>query len=254
MSFWSCLINHFVEYFLKGREISSVEGSKVTDLNHNISVYNIILKKMVKQDWMIPSSLIMLIIVATTNTEQCQIVLLNRCKAVYQEALRSSSKGEEGHCYRLQKMVTCLASNPNCGGELIEKFRYWMAQMAMMDKTLNICKDIRYENLKRVVQDTDVAKTHRQLDDVEFDSFEECAVSVHKQCVLYYVTLLMNDHKICGDAEKLNKCYDLKSKFSDCQAKIIKHYASMADTVAKRVIHLLNDYDRPLCVSQMELK
>ena len=74
------------------------------------------------------------------------------------------------------------------------------------------------------------------------------------QCVLYYVTLLMNDHKICGDAEKLNKCYDLKSKFSDCQAKIIKHYASMADTVAKRVIHLLNDYDRPLCVSQMELK
>ena len=72
------------------------------DLNHNISVYNIILKKMVKQDWMIPSSLIMLIIVATTNTEQCQIVLLNRCKAVYQEALRSSSKGEEGHCYRLQ--------------------------------------------------------------------------------------------------------------------------------------------------------
>ena len=53
-----------------------------------------------------------------------------------------------------QKMVTCLASNPNCGGELIEKFRYWMAQMAMMDKTLNICKDIRYENLRRVVQDT----------------------------------------------------------------------------------------------------
>ena len=65
-------------------------------------MYNTILKKMVKQDWMIPSSLIMLVIVATTNTEQCQIVLLNRCKAVYQEALRSSSKGEEGHCYRLQ--------------------------------------------------------------------------------------------------------------------------------------------------------
>ena len=49
-------------------------------------------------------------------------------------------------------MVTCLAGEPNCGGELIEKFRYWMVQMAMMDKTLEICKNIEYNALKSVVQ------------------------------------------------------------------------------------------------------
>ena len=51
-------------------------------------------------------------------------------------------------------MVTCVASEPKCGGELIEKFRYWMLQIAMMDSILGTCTDIDYNALKIVVQDS----------------------------------------------------------------------------------------------------
>lgn len=55
-------------------------------------------------------------------------------------------------------MVTCLAGQPKCGGELIEKFRYWMLQMAMMDKILGICKDIDYIALKSFVQESGLSR------------------------------------------------------------------------------------------------
>ena len=51
-------------------------------------------------------------------------------------------------------MATCVASEPKCGGELIEKFRYWMLQIAMMDSILGTCTDIDYSTLKIVVQDS----------------------------------------------------------------------------------------------------
>lgn len=51
-------------------------------------------------------------------------------------------------------MVTCLANEPECEGELIEKFRYWMLQMAMMDNILGTCKDINYTTLTSVVQES----------------------------------------------------------------------------------------------------
>lgn len=58
-------------------------------------------------------------------------------------------------------MVTCLGNEPKCEGELIEKFRYWMLQMAMMDNILVTCKDklqhcheccarIRFELLSKI--------------------------------------------------------------------------------------------------------
>jgi len=193
------------------------------------------------------------VVLATAMANRCQIVLLNRCRAVYQDALDATSTGEGGHCFRVQKMVTCVASEPKCGGELIEKFRYWMLQIAMMDNILGTCTDIDYSTLKSVVQDSDVAKTHRNLDDVEFDSFEECAVTVHKMCVRYYVTLLAKDHQICEDAGKLNTCYDLYSSSINCKAKIIQHFASIVENVAQRVLHLLMTYMKSLCTSSDEL-
>ena len=87
----------------------------------------------------------------------------------------------------------------------------------------------------------------------EFDSFEECAVTVHKKCVRYYVTLLAKDHQICEDAGKVNTCYDLYSSSINCKAKIIQHFASIVENVAQRVIHLLMTYMKSLCTSSDEL-
>jgi len=53
-----------------------------------------------------------------------------------------------------QKLVTCVASEPNCAGELIEKLRYWVLQIAMMDGILGTCTDIDYSSLKSVVHDS----------------------------------------------------------------------------------------------------
>ena len=47
-----------------------------------------------------------------------------------------------------------IASEPKCGGELIEKLRYWVLQIAMMDRLLGTCTDINYSALKIVVQDS----------------------------------------------------------------------------------------------------
>lgn len=91
------------------------------------------------------------------------------------------------------------------------------------------------------------------ISSTEYDSFEACAVTVHKNCVRYYVTLLAKDRRICEDAEKLNKCYELHSKSINCKAKIIKHFASMVEGVAQRVIHLLTKYMQSLCTSSAEL-
>ena len=76
----------------------------------------------------------------------------------------------------------------------------------------------------------------------EKDHFEECAVTVHQECVRYYVNVIMTDHQICQDAEELNKCYDLTSKKLNCEAKIIKHYSRMVEDVAHKVISLLSSH------------
>lgn len=60
----------------------------------------------------------------------------------------------QSNCFFFQKMVTCVASEPKCGGELIEKLRYWVLQIAMMDSILGTCKDIDYNTLKSVVQES----------------------------------------------------------------------------------------------------
>ena len=65
-----------------------------------------------------------------------------------------------------QRMVTCLASESSCQGELVEKFRYWMLQMAMLDNILGVCKNIQYSSLKSVVQESGL--------------YLDCRVIVHK--------------------------------------------------------------------------
>ena len=87
----------------------------------------------------------------------------------------------------------------------------------------------------------------------EFDSFEECAVTVHKKCVRYYASLLAKDHQLCQDAEKLNSCYDLYSKSINCKAKIIQHFVSVVETVAHRVLQLLAKDMKSLCTTSDEL-
>ena len=87
----------------------------------------------------------------------------------------------------------------------------------------------------------------------EFDTFDACAVTVHKECVRYYVTLLAKDPQMCEDLEKFNKCYDLYSKAVSCKAKIIEHYASMVEDVAHRVLQLAQNYMTSLCNRAAEL-
>ena len=41
-------------------------------------------------------------------------------------------------------MVTCLSGVTDCHGQLIDNFRYWMLQMAMMDKILEVCPNTRF--------------------------------------------------------------------------------------------------------------
>ena len=83
----------------------------------------------------------------------------------------------------------------------------------------------------------------------EFKSSEECAVTVHKECVRYYITLLAKDRQICEDIGKLTTCYDLYSERINCKAEIIQHFASTVETVAQRVLHLFTTYMKPLCTS-----
>ena len=37
-----------------------------------------------------------------STADQCEIILLKRCKTRYKEALSATSNGKEGHCIRLQ--------------------------------------------------------------------------------------------------------------------------------------------------------
>ena len=37
-----------------------------------------------------------------STTNQCEIILLRRCKRGYKEALDATTSGKEGHCIRLQ--------------------------------------------------------------------------------------------------------------------------------------------------------
>ena len=78
-------------------------------------------------------------------------------------------------------------------------------------------------------------------------------MTVHKKCVRYYATLLAKDHQICEDAGELNTCYDFYSTSINCKAKIIQHFASMVESVAQRVLHLLMKYMKYLCTSSAEL-
>ena len=51
-------------------------------------------------------------------------------------------------------MVTCLSGVTDCHGQLIDNFRYWMLQMAMMDKILEVCPNMQYGSLKNIVRNT----------------------------------------------------------------------------------------------------
>ena len=51
-------------------------------------------------------------------------------------------------------MVTCLSGVTDCHGQLIDNFRYWMLQMAMMDKILEVCPNMQYGGLKNIVRNT----------------------------------------------------------------------------------------------------
>ncbi|KAL9984205.1 hypothetical protein ACROYT_G006476 [Oculina patagonica] len=177
---------------------------------------------------------------------------MNRCTKVYQDDLRATSESVGDHCYRVQNALNCSISQPKCRGELIDKFRYWVLQMAMMDKIVGTCKDVDYTALKSIVQESDVGKTHRFLDDVEYDTVDACALTVHKKCLRYYLTLLAKDHgKTCEDGEKLNKCYDLYSKSINCNAKIIQEYASMVEPVGHRCLQMVENHMKSLCKADL---
>ncbi|KAL9962629.1 hypothetical protein ACROYT_G031749 [Oculina patagonica] len=177
---------------------------------------------------------------------------MNRCIKGYQKDLSATSESVDGHCYRMERVMTCLTSEPKCRGELIVKYRYWVVQVAMMDKILGTCKDNDYAALKSIVQESDVEKKNRYLEDVEYKTVDACASTVHKKCLSYYLTLLAKDHgKQCEDAEELNKCYNFYSKSINCNAKIIQEYASMVEGVAHRVIQLVESHMKSLCKAEL---
>ena len=69
------------------------------------------------------------------------------------------------------------------------------------------------------------------------------ALTTRPRCLL---TSLVKDRKMCEDAEKLNKCYDLRSKSIKCNAKIIQNYASMVEDVAHSVVQLVQTHMKSL--------
>lgn len=102
-------------------------------------------------------------------------------------------------------MVTCVASEPKCGGELIEKLRYWVLQIAMMDSILGTCKDIDYNTLKSVVQEsgllnfvwniyTDTVSISHQFTSYDFRTgiYEYCLLSFN----MFYVNWDCNYKKV----------------------------------------------------------
>ncbi|XP_078382312.1 uncharacterized protein LOC144664998 [Oculina patagonica] len=96
----------------------------------------------------------MSVVLASAIADRCQIVLMNRCIKGYQKDLSATSESVGGHCYRMERALTCLISEPKCRGELIEKFRYWILQMAMMDKILGTCENNDFTALKSIVQES----------------------------------------------------------------------------------------------------
>ena len=88
----------------------------------------------------------------------------------------------------------------------------------------------------------------------EYDDIADaCALTVHKECVRYFLSLLVKDRKMCEDAEKLNKCYDSYSKSINCNAKIIRNYATMVEGVGDSVVQLMENYMKSQCNSASEL-
>ncbi len=76
--------------------------------------------------------------------------------------------------------MTCLTSEKKCRGELIEKFRYWIVQMAMMDKILGICKDNDYTALKSIVQESGLSLLKSFIVYIKFGSAIDCFISFLK--------------------------------------------------------------------------
>ena len=87
----------------------------------------------------------------------------------------------------------------------------------------------------------------------EYDSSDDCALTVHKECVRYYLSLLIRDQKMCEDLDKFEKCYDLYSRSIGCKSKIIQRYASMVEDVAQRVMQLVQNHMKSVCESAAEL-
>ncbi len=83
------------------------------------------------------------------------------------------------------------------------------------------------------------------------DTVDACALTVHKNCLRYHLSLLVKDHQMCEHGDELNKCYDSYSKSINCNAKIIQEYASMVEDVAHRVVQLVQSHMQSLCKAEL---
>ena len=50
--------------------------------------------------------------------------------------------------------MDCIAEKPTCSGKTITSFRFWMLQMALMDKIMSKCVALNTNDLKTVLLET----------------------------------------------------------------------------------------------------
>lgn len=53
-----------------------------------------------------------------------------------------------------QDVVSCFAKDPSCKGQSINRFRFWILQVAMLEAKLNICPQVDFKSLKDSIENT----------------------------------------------------------------------------------------------------
>ncbi|KAK3726320.1 hypothetical protein QZH41_012742 [Actinostola sp. cb2023] len=151
--------------------------------------------------------------------------------------------------YTEQIMMDCIAEKPTCSGKTITSFRFWMLQMALMDKIMSKCVALNTNDLKTVLLET-ITDPSLYIDSVGSDPSVPCAVKIHNYCVHQYIgNLRTSRFDICTAVEGLNSCYARGSL--DCDAAIIQDFVKILSKVATRVIQVLRTNLPQLCRNEL---
>ncbi|XP_078357107.1 uncharacterized protein LOC144641972 isoform X1 [Oculina patagonica] len=162
--------------------------------------------------------------------------LLQGCISQYKALLKRKPSPEQ-HCSRLQDVVSCFAKDPSCKGESINRFRFWILQVAMLEAKLNICPQVDFKSLKDSIENTDVADEYVLVEDYDQgDPFISCAAQVHVICSQKFIDLAKKNQRICGDAIQWFACYTKTSDEKSCNSPTIKQYAEFVEKIGVKLV------------------